>query len=457
MSDKKFSLRENAAIIAVLLVLVMTVLDGTIVNVALPVIAEELQVSDASSVWVVTIYQLVITMLLLPVSAIGERRGYKPVFLMGVALFTIASLICAEAGNFPFILLARGMQGIGAACIMGVNIALTRIIYPKEILGRGLALNAMVIAIATAAGPTLAGLMLKYWSWHWLFLINVPIGILTFILAFKLLPDGRDHTRKDAFDWRGAVGNAVFFGLVFYALGSFSHGASLWVGIPLLLIGLAIGYVYIRRQRRLKDPMFPLDLFSSALYSMSIATAICSFIAMNSAMVVLPFLLLNEFGFDTFATGLLMTPWPLATMIAAPLGARLSERWNPGITAAVGMSLFTVGLLLLIFISGTPSVIDVGWRMYFCGFGFGLFQTPNNLVMVSATPVRRTGAAGGMQSTGRLVGQTTGATIVALMFGVIPNALHAEKASLIAAASFALLAVILSVSRASFLRPLDEK
>ena len=149
------SLKKYIAVSAILLVLIMTVLDGTLVNVALPVMAESFGVSDSSIVWIVTIYQLMITMLLLPVSSYGDIFSYKKSFMTGVAVFTLSSVLCAASQSFPMILAARALQGIGAACIMGVNIALTRLIYPREILGRGMALNTMVIAVATASGPTL--------------------------------------------------------------------------------------------------------------------------------------------------------------------------------------------------------------------------------------------------------------------------------------------------------------
>lgn len=176
MSLTRF-LRSYSAIIAILIVLVMTVLDVTVVNVAIPVLAREFGISDSLSVWIVTIYELVITMLLLPLSSLGDKYSYRRTFLIGVVVFTLSSALCAASSNFTWILAARALQGIGAACVMSVNIALTRLIYPKEILGRGLALNSMVIASATAAGPTIAGALLSVASWHWLFLINVPFGI----------------------------------------------------------------------------------------------------------------------------------------------------------------------------------------------------------------------------------------------------------------------------------------
>ena len=176
MEPEKLSLRKYTAIIAILLVLIMTVLDVTIVNVALPVLAQQFDISDSMTVWIVTIYQLLITMLILPLSSVGDLFSYRRTFLTGVAVFTIASVLCAASQSFVMILVARAIQGIGAACVVSVNVALTRLIYPPKVLGRGLALNGMAVASATAAGPTIAGALLSIASWHWLFLINVPLG-----------------------------------------------------------------------------------------------------------------------------------------------------------------------------------------------------------------------------------------------------------------------------------------
>lgn len=442
-------LRKYAAVTAILLVLVMTVLDVTVVNVALPVLAVEFGVSDSTAVWIVTIYQLVITMLLLPLSSAGDLFSYRRTFLAGVTLFTLSSALCALSGSFTMIIAARALQGIGAACVMGVNIALTRLIYPREVLGRGLALNAMVIAIATAAGPTIAGGILSVATWHWLFIINIPFGILAFLLGKRLLPQNPPRDHKPSFDWTSAICNAIVFGLIFYSLGSFARKGDIWLNALLLATGISIGIFYIRRQLHHADPMLPVDLFRIRLYSLSIITSVCSFIAQNVAMIALPFLFLSGYGFNEITTGLLMTPWPLATMTVSPLAARFVERHNPGATAACGMGIYAIGLVLLLSLPQSGATFtDIAWRMAICGIGFGLFQTPNNIVMVIATPVHRTGSAGGMQSTARLVGQTLGATLVTVIFSVISSSQKSVGNCLYIALAVAVTAGIFSLSRA---------
>lgn len=443
-----FSIRKYVAVTSILIVLVMTVLDVTVVNVALPVMASKFGITSSSAVWIITIYQLIITMLLLPLSSFGDRYSYRKCFLFGVVVFTLASALCAASQSFSMILVSRALQGIGAASVMGVNIALPRLIYPREVLGRGLALNAMVIAIATAAGPTIAGGILSIASWHWLFLINVPFGIIAFIIGKRMLPNNPEKEVVGKYDFISAIENVIVFGLIFFAIGNFARKGDIWLSTALIIVGLVLGVFYIRRQLHRASPMLPVDLFKIRLYSLSISTSVCSFIAQNVAMIALPFLFLNNYGFSEITTGLLMTPWSLATMIVSPFAARFVERHNPGVTAAVGMGFYAIGVLLLLLApSSGISEWNIAWRMAVCGLGFGLFQTPNNIVMVLATPVKRTGGAGGMQSTARLVGQTLGATIVTIVFAITTGAANSVHVCLYVALIFAITAGVFSISR----------
>lgn len=458
MPNIKLTIHRYIAITAVLLVLTMTVLDGTVVNVALPILAKEFDVSDSSAVWIVTIYQLIITMLLLPVSSLGDIYSYKRNYIFGIIVFTVGSMLCAMAQSFGVIIVARAVQGIGAAMVMAVNVALVRLIYPPQFLGRGLAVNAMVIAIASAAGPTLAGGILSIASWHWLFLINLPVGVLAFFMAYRYLPQNPPKDHKVKFDIVSGVANVIVFGTIFYALGNFARGGDTVTNVLLLSCGIIVGIFYIRHLHGHEQPMFPIDLLHSKLYSLSILTYTCSFIGQNIAMIALPFLFLNGYGFSELTTGLLMTPWPLATMIVSPFAARFIEKYNAGATAAVGMLVYAIGLTLLLTVEqgGAISEWDIAWRMAVCGAGFGIFQTPNSTVMIQATPITRSGAAGGFQSTARIGGQTFGATIVTLVFawlaqpddaGALTQGAPGVRIALFIALAFAVVAGVFSVSR----------
>lgn len=451
MNGTKLDFHKYVAITSVIIVLVMTVLDVSLMNVALPVIGKEFGVSESATVWLVTVYQLIIVMLLLPLSSIGDQYSYRRNFLCGVVLFTIGSGLCALSESFIMLLTARAIQAFGAAGVMSVNVALTRIIYPRNILGRGLALNAIFISIATAAGPSLAGWIMSITTWNWLFIINIPFGIIAFIIGMRTLPHNPNRTENPFFDKISAVLNILFFGIMFLALGNISRKGDMSFNIILLVVSLLIGYIYVKRQGKIEHPMFPVDLFRTRLYSTSIFTSICSFVAQNLTMIALPFLFLTGLDFSELTTGFIMTPWPLATMLISPFAARFIERHNPAFTAASGMLIYISGVLLMIFLPHDASIGDIIWRMAICGVGFGFFQTPNNIVMVMATPVERTGAAGGMQSTARLTGQTLGSTSVTIIFALIPLINLSVKVCLWISVGFALIACIFSIDRGNMI------
>lgn len=447
MGEQKLDLHKYVAITSIIILLVMTVLDVSLVNVALPVISNEFNVSESQIVWLVTIYQLIIVMLLLPLASIGDQFSYKRNFIIGLVIFTIGSGLCALSRSFEMLLISRGIQALGGAGVMSVNVALTRVIYPRNILGRGLALNAMFISIATAAGPSLAGWIMSISSWHWLFIINLPFGVIAFFIGIKTLPKNPNPPIHPHFDWVGALLNILFFGLLFYSLGNITQSGLFTTCVIMLIASLFVGFIYIRKERKSLHPMFPIDLFKIRLYSTSIMTSTSSFISQNLAIIALPFLFLSVLKFSELTTGLVMTPWPVATMIISPLAARWIEKHNAAFTAAFGMLVFMIGILLLLMAPENTNHWDIVWRMAICGIGFGFFQTPNNIVMVMATPVERTGAAGGMQSTARLTGQTMGSTVVSIIFALFATVTDSVNICLYFSLVFALIACVFSIDR----------
>jgi len=449
--------RRYWSVIGIWLALTMAVLDGAIANVALPVIAHQLGASPAASVWVINAYQLTITVLLLPLAALGDRIGYKCIYIPGLALFTIGSVGCALGGTLTLLIAARVFQGIGAACIMSMNAALVRATYPSSMLGRGMGYNAMVISVAAAIGPTLAALILSVASWPWLFLINLPIGIAALIVGRKSLPDPHGHGHP--FDWASAVLSAVMMaGIVFGAEMFAREGAAL--GASLIVAGLAAGAALVWREWGDAHPLIPLDLLRIPVFTLSIGTSIVSFAAQMLAYVAIPFLFQSVLGRSVFATGLLMTPWPIAVGVAAPFAGRLADRYNAGLLGGIGLAVFAVGLFLLSRLGPSPDNLDIAWRMAVCGLGFGIFQSPNNRTIVSAAPKPRSGAAGGMLATARLLGQTAGAVAVGVAFHlagvrITPSLLFAASIAAVVAAAISLTRMgVAPPSRVAVYRPI---
>jgi MFS transporter, DHA2 family, multidrug resistance protein len=359
-------------------------------------------------------------------------------------LFTAGSLACALSASLTALVISRAAQGLGAACIMGVNGALVRFTYPQALLGRGVGLNALVVSIAAAVGPTMASAILAAGTWQWIFAINVPIGIVNLLIASRALP--HSDLSPHPFDWTSAVLSALMFGLFFIGVDSFGAGSDGTLPASVELAGAAIaGTVLLRRALKTQPPLIPIDLLKVPIFSLSVLTSICSFAAYMLAFVALPFYFEAAMHRDQVQTGLLMTPWPVALGLAAPLAGRLSDRIPSAILGAFGLSALAIGLIFLATLSEHSTILRIVLPMALCGLGFAFFQAPNNRTLLSSAPRRRAGAAGGMLAIARLLGFTVGASVSALIFRFSPK--DAETTALLAGAALAAFAVIVSLFR----------
>ncbi|MGH7043457.1 MAG: MFS transporter [Acetobacteraceae bacterium] len=394
----------------------MSVLDSAIANIALPTIAQQLHATPAASIWVVNAYQLAVTVSLLACAALGDIIGYKRVYWAGLLVFTLSSGACALSDSLPMLVAARVVQGFGGAGVMSVNTALVRLIYPRDQLGRGIGFNAFIVAVASATGPSIAAAVLSVASWHWLFAINVPLGIVALWYGARVLPATPRSASR--FDLLGALLNAASLGLLMIAVDELGRGESLWLSAAEIAGAVGFGLVLVHHARAMTAPLLPVDLFRRPVFSLSVGTSICSFMAQTLAYVALPFLFEDVGHRSQIATGLLMTPWPAIVVIVAPIAGRLSDRSAPALLGAMGLGVMTVGMVLLLTLPVDAGWVDISWRMAVCGFGFGFFQSPNNRLLLGSAPPERSGGASGMLSTARLLGQTIGSALVALTFGL---------------------------------------
>jgi MFS transporter, DHA2 family, multidrug resistance protein len=440
----------------ILLGISIAVLDASIVNLALPGIVRDLHASAASAVWVITAYQVATLVLLLPCAMLGDLIGHRRVYLAGLALFTIASIGCAFSTSLLMLVAARTLQGLGAGGLLSVNASLVRRTYPRRLLGRGIALNSFVVATASVAGPSIAALVLSIASWPWLFAVNLPLGIVVLALGWTALPRDTSNAHPGArLSPLDVLLNVLMFGLVFLgadAMGAHFAGSPTWIGpeaSALLVVGgAAIGALYVQRQRRLTHPLFPLDLLRIPIFALSMCTSVAAFAAQTLAYVALPFLMLEAWGRSHATTGLLISAWPIATVMTAPVAGRLIGRIADGLLGAVGLAIMATGLAALALLPALPGNADVAWRLVLCGLGFGLFQSPNNHTIVTSTPPARSGAGSGMLGTARLTGQTFGSVLLAIIFGAFgARSAHGPSIALATAAVFAAVAALFSGMR----------
>ncbi len=437
------------AVATITIGLMMSVLSNSMTNLALPYIAKDLSITAESSIWIVNAYQIALMVSLLPVAAFADIVGYRHVYRFGLAAFCIASLGCVMAPSLPWLIAARFVQGVAGSAIMSVQPALVRAIYPRNMLGRGLGFNTTVVATSLAAGPSLGAALLQLWSWPILFAVYIPLGIISFALAERYLPR-TSHVHRP-FDVASAVLSGVTFGLLIFGIDGIAHGHAPIVIVAELGGALAMGTLFVWRQSRLADPMMPIDVFRRPVFALSISASTCTFTAQGLAFVSLPFFFHTVLGRDATSTGILLTAWPLALATIAPIAGRLADRHHAGVLGAIGLSSMTAGLVLTALLPPDPSAANIMWRLVLCGAGFGIFASPNNRLMMNAVPRDRSGSAGGIIASARTLGQTLGAALVALVFGLFDfsggGAADASRAALWLGATFAGVALVVGSLR----------
>jgi DHA2 family multidrug resistance protein-like MFS transporter len=422
----------------------LTIIDGGVATVALPTIARDLAVDGSAVVAVVTVYQLVLAMALLPLAGLGDRIGLKRMYQYGQLVFTVATVLCFFAKSLPFLLVVRAAQALGAAAALSVSSALIRATYPAKQLGRGLGVNSVVVSSSAALAPTIGGLVLAVAPWPVVFVSAVPFAVASLLLG-RALPDPPATNAR--FDVVGALLCAAMFGLVIGGAESAVHGDSPVVSAAIVVAGVVTGWVFVRRERSEPKPILPLDLLARPVLALSAIGAYTAFIASMTLLLSTPFRLTHQYGFTVAEVGAAIAPWPLTNMIVAPLAGWLSDRYLAGVLGGIGMAVSIAALLLIAAMPANPSFFDVAWRMALCGSGFGLFLPPNARLIIGSAPRERAAAAGGLVSTVRLVGQTTGATLVAAL---LAGGIGDGRIPALVAAGFALVAGLCSIAR---LRP----
>jgi DHA2 family multidrug resistance protein-like MFS transporter len=434
--------RRHFAIAVLLMTLVLVVLDGAIANVALPSIAASFQVSPGDTVWVVSSYQLAVLVALLPCGALGERVGARRIFLAGVALFTVASAACAFAGSLPVLIAARFVQGLGGGAVMALGIMNLRFAVPQQLVGPIIGVNAMTIAISSAAGPGIAGAILSVAHWPWLFAINIPLGILVLLAGGALAHTEGQDRRLDRI---ALLANTLMFVLFFCGADLLTReptiGGALIAGAGLCLTGL------IWRERESAAPLVPTDLLAVPAFRVALMASICCFTGQMLSYVAMPFYLQHTLHMTPAEAGLYMMPWPAAVAIVAPISGRLANRVKTAWLCAAGGALLAAGLAIVGLSTADSHGVAFLLGTIIAGIGFGLFQTPNNRILLLSAPKARSGAAGAMQGTARLTGQTLGAISMTIVFAIAPHAM-APNVALVLAAGCAGLAALISLGRA---------
>jgi DHA2 family multidrug resistance protein-like MFS transporter len=408
--------RRNYAIAAILLSVVLSMMDGAILNVALPSIMRELHISEAAAIWLVNGYQLILVVAVLPLAALGESLGFRRVFTGGLWVFVLASILCAVAPGWPMLFAGRLLQGLGAAGLMSAIPALLRLTYPASQLGRGIGLNALFVAIATGLGPTLGSAILSVATWPWLFVVNLPLGALA-LLAARSLPASAG--RPNRLEPLSVALNVLVLGCLVLGIDALVRAPL--AAAALLAVALLGGLAFLRRESRRPAPLVPFDLLAIPSLGLSALASLCVWVGQSLAVIALPFHFHAVLGPEVLRIGLLMTLWPAAVAATAPVAGRLADRYSSAAPSTLGVVLLGAGLAGLVLLQ-PQGVVGNGLLMVLCGLGFGLFQAPNNRAIILAAPAARGGGAGAIQVLARQLGQSLGAASAAALFAVTPLA-----------------------------------
>ena len=432
----------------------MSVLDGNIANTALPNIAKQLHANPDVSIWVVNAFLLTVAICVVPLSSLADIIGYKRVYQAGLALFTLASVGCSLPHSLETLVLARIFQGVGAACMWSVSAAVMRYTYPRALLGRGVGLSGIVVFTSAAAGPSIASAILAVASWHWLFAINIPFGLLALSLSEKFLAPAEGTRHK--WDLWSAVLNAATVTLLVTGIDGIGEHAHRGMSILELLSAAILGTLMVRRQISLRVPMLATDLFERPVFALASVASLCAFMAQGLAFVVLPFYFVDGLGVSQVKAGLLLTPWPIAAGAMSHIAGRLADRHSIRVLGTTGMLGMSAGLLLLALAPSHPTTFDIVWRAALGGAGFGFFGAPNNRAMVASAPRERSGGAGGIATMSRLLGQSIGISVVAVIFGVVAQGgvtLRGVSMALLFGAGFALVSAAINTARVPHIHP----
>jgi len=393
-------------------------IDSSIVNVALPTMADELRTSFAAVQWVVVAYILTLATLTLGVGRLGDMLGKKPIYTTGFAAFTFGSVLCGFAPSIGWLVAFRVAQAIGASMLFALGMAIITQAFPPSERGKALGISGALVSVGIAIGPTLGGFIVDQWSWRWIFFVNLPIGIFGTIASHRFVPNVPPPGGQ-RFDYLGA---AVFFsGLLSFMLGlslAQSRGFTSAPVVSLLSVGLLALLAFIAIERRVSQPMLDLTLFRNRLLTINLVTGWMTFLAISGVFILVPFFLENTLGASPRQVGLIIAPAPMLLGLSAPISGSVSDRVGPRRVLVLGLVVLVAAYATMQLLRDDSPLWMIMIVMALGGLGMGIFQSPNNSAVMGSARAERLGVTSAMLGITRNTGQLSGVAVLGAMWAL---------------------------------------
>ncbi|MEN8114161.1 MAG: MFS transporter [Actinomycetota bacterium] len=405
--------RKWFVLLAIGMAIFLGTVDGSIVNVALPTLVDEFDTTFGVAQWVVMAYLLTQTTLTLGFGRLGDMIGKKPIFTTGFTVFTAGSVLAALSPTIEFLIGARVVQALGAAMIFALGFAITTESFPPTERGKALGINGTTVSLGIMAGPIIGGLILEATDWRWIFLVNLPIGIIGTITAIKFVPNTKPKGRQ-RFDFPGAT--AFFLGLLTLLL-ALTAGQTVGFASPQILALFGVSAValagFVAIERKVEQPMLNLSLFQSRDLTVNLITGFIGFFALSGMILLVPFFLTDVLGMSPREIGFVLGAIPITMGIVAPMSGTLSDRVGSRPVTVAGLALMTIAYVAAGFWFGSATtglaVVVVGLII---GLGFGIFQSPNNSAILGSVPHSQLGVTSGMLTINRTTASLTGIAVL---------------------------------------------
>ena len=403
-------------LIAVSMGVFLATIDGSIVNIGLNTIVNDLHQPLYVVEWVVLAYMLTISTLMLSVGRLSDMIGKKKLYLAGIIIFTVGSGLCGIAPSVYWLIVFRVIQAIGGVLNMAIGTAIVTDAFPPAERGKALGVMGTMVSLGIITGPTIGGIILQSLSWHWLFIVNLPVGLIGVFMVARYVPEDTIRS-KQHFDFAGAATMFIFMISLLFALSiSQNGGFNNPLVYALMLIAVISLVIFLKIERKSEFPMINLEMFRNRQFSTNLITGFMVFVCTAGTMLLFPLFLQNVLGYGSRQTGLMLAVTPIFVSIVAPLSGALSDRTGSRPITTLGLFIIALGFISVSTLSENTTLVGYLLRFVPIGIGVGLFQSPNNSAVMGSVPRENLGVASGLLSLTRTVGQITGIAVLSAIW-----------------------------------------